>query len=344
MIAYSAHLFIAIKRSGSMRDLLEKNFVKSNRKHLTLQGSLGILFILALLLAACGAGESTSGSSSSVPTSAHAPAQQSGSSSSQGSTSSSSKGSSSSASYGPQHLIKSLQVNMQVKDTRQVASNLQSWISTTDSRSSSDGIDYEQTGDNLYTVSMTFSVESTEYTQIEEYLAGYAEQHGGKLLSLHESVQDVTNDYVDTQSQLTNLRGEQQRLLVLLSNSTALGDIITVEDKLTNVEGQIQDIEAHLNALKSQTTFYTVTINLQPMAPAATTPPTQQAPWNIGQVFHDSWSAVLSFGQVLTTFLIWLLSISIYLVPAALIAWFIWRRTHPRRVMASPRDPSQLGL
>ncbi len=233
---------------------------------------------------------------------------------------------------------------MQVKDTRQVASNLQSWISTTDSRSSSAGIDYEQTGDNLYTVSMTFSVESTEYTQIEEYLAGYAEQHGGKLLSLHESVQDVTNDYVDTQSQLTNLRGEQERLLVLLSNSTALGDIITVEDKLTNVEGQIQDIEAHLNALKSQTTFYTVTINLQPMAPAATPPPTQQAPWNIGQVFHDSWSAVLSFGQVLTTFFIWLLSISIYLVPAALIAWFIWRRTHPRRVVASPRDPSQLGL
>lgn len=331
-----------------MRDLLEKNFVKSNRKRVTLQGSLGILFILALLLTACGAGSSAV-TSGSVPASAHVPMQQSGSSSSQGSSTNSgttsSQKSSSSASYGPQYLIKSLQVNMQVKDTRQVASNLQSWISTTDSRSSSAGIDYEQTGDNLYTVSMTFSVESTEYTQIEEYLAGYAEQHGGKLLSLHESVQDVTNDYVDTQSQLMNLRGEQDRLLLLLSNTTALGDIITVESKLTDVEGQIQDIEAHLNALKSQTTFYTVTIDLQPMAPAATPPPpTQQAPWNIGQVFHDSWSAVLSFGQVLTTFLIWLLSISIYLVPAALIAWFIWRRTHPRRVVASPRDPSQLGL
>ena len=328
-----------------MRNLLKKNFVKSNRRRLTLQGSLGILFILALLLAACGAGESTAASSSGVAASANAPVQQSGSSSSHGSTSSSSKGSSSSASYGSQYLIKSLQVNMQVRDTRQVASNLQSWISTTDPNSSSAGMDYEQTGDNLYTVSMTFSVESTNYTQIEEYLAGYAQQHGGKLLTLHESVQDVTNDYIDTQSQLTNLRGEQQRLLLLLSNSTALGDIITVEDKLTNVEGQIQDIEAHVNALKHQTTFYTVTINLQPMSPAATPPPpTQQAPWNIGQVFHDSWSAVLSFGQVLATFLIWLLSISIYLVPAALIAWFIWRRTHPRRVVASPRDPSQLGL
>jgi hypothetical protein len=318
-----------------MRDLLKKNFVKSNRKRIILQGSLGILFILAFLLTACGSA-TTTGSSSGVAAPANAPAQQPGSSSSK-------KGSSSSASYGPQYLIKSLQVNMQVKDTRQVASNLQSWISTADSRSSSAGIDYEQTGANLYTVSMTFSVESIAYTQIEEYLAGYAEQHGGKLLSLHESVQDVTNDYVDTQSQLTNLRGEQERLLVLLSNTTALGDIITVEDKLTNVEGQIEDIEAHLNALKSQTTFYTVTIDLQPMSPA-TPSPTQQAPWSIGQVFHDSWSAALSFGQVLATFLIWLLSISIYLVPAALIGWYIWRRTHPKRAVASPRDPSQLGL
>src|SRR5258708_27812889 len=156
---------------------------------------------------------------------------------------------------------------MQVKDTRQVASNLQSWINTTDPRSSSAGIDYEQTGDNLYTVSMTFSVGSTAYTQIEEYLASYVQQHGGKLLNLHESVQDVTNDYIDTQSRLTNLRGEQQRLLVLLSNTTALSDILTVEDKLTGVEGQIEDIESHLNALKNQTTFYTVTLNLQPLAP-----------------------------------------------------------------------------
>src|SRR6266446_6630596 len=295
MIVYSAHLFIAIKRSGSMRDLLEKNFVKSNRKHLTLQGSLGILFILALLLAACGTAETSSSSSSGMAAPANAPVQQSRSSSSQGSSSSSSKGSSSSASYGPQYLIKSLQVNMQVKDTRQVASNLQSWISTTDPRSSSAGIDYEQTGDNLYTVSMTFSVESTAYTQIEEYLAGYAQQHGGKLLTLHESVQDVTNDYIDTQSQLTNLRGEQQRLLLLLSNSTALGDIITVEDKLTNVEGQIEDIEAHLNALKNQTTFYMVTINLQPMEPVTPLPPS--TPWSPGQVLHDSLSAALGLGQ-----------------------------------------------
>jgi hypothetical protein len=304
---------------------------------------LAILFagfvILALLFAGC-AGSSTASSTGSGPV--NAPAHPPQGSSSQGSGSSS-NGKSSSGSYQSQYLVKSLAVNMAVKDTRQVASELQSWIATTDPRASSAGINYEQVGDNLYNVSLTFSVESTDYTQIEEYLAGYAVQHNGKLLNLHESVQDVTNDYIDSQSRLTNLRGEQSRLLTLLSQTQALGDIITVQDKLTDVEGQIEDIEAHINALKNQVMFYTVTINLQPIAPVASTPPPQNTPWNAGQVLHDSLSAAMGFGQVLVTLFIWLGVFCIYLIPGAAIVWFVWRRRHPGRLIApaaaSPPQP-----
>ena len=307
-----------------MRNLMKKNVSKRYCSRLVFGGSLGMLVILALLLVACG-GASSSGSSS---LSTNAPARQVASTSSQASSTSSGQNGKSATSFGPQYLIKSLQVNMLVKDTRQVARDLQSWIATADPRSTSAGIDYEQTYDNLYTVNMTFSVTSTQYTQIEEYLAGYAQQHGGTLASLHESVQDMTNDYIDTQSRLTNLRGEQQRLLTLLSNTTNLGDIIAVESQLTIVEGQIEDIEAHLNALKNQTTFYTVTIGLQPITPIA--PPPSSTPWSLGQVLHDSWSAALGFGQGLATLLIWLGVFCIYLIPVALVGWFVWRRVHPK--------------
>ncbi len=311
-----------------MRNLMKKNVTKQYRNRIVLQGSLGMLIILALLLVACGGATSSESSGLSV----NAPAHQLASTSAQGSSSSSVQTTKSSTSFGPQYLIKSLQVNMLVKDTRQVASDLQSWIATTDPRSTSAGIDYEQTYDNLYNVTMTFSVTSAQYTQIEEYLAGYAQQHGGKLTSLHESVQDVTNDYIDTQSRLTNLRGEQQRLLTLLSNTTALGDIIAVESQLTDVEGQIEDIEAHLNALKNQTTFYTVTIGLQPITPI-TPPPPSSTPWSLGQVLHDSWTAALGFGQGLATLLIWLVVFSVYLIPVALVGWFFWRKIRPKLAM-----------
>ena len=143
----------------------------------------------------------------------------------------------------------------------------------------------------------------------------------------------MTNDYVDTQSRLTNLRGEQQRLLLLMSSTNTLGDIITIESRLTDVEGQIEDIEAHLNLLKNQTTFYTVTIGLQPIAPI--TPPPSSTPWSLGQVLHDSWAAALAFGQGLASLLIWVGVFSIYLIPVALLGYFVWRRIHPKQPVTS---------
>ncbi len=312
-----------------MRNMMKKNVSKQYRNRLVFGG---ILAILTLLLAACGGSASTSSGSSGL--SVNAPVHQVASTSSQGSSSFSGQNTKSTTSYGPQYLIKSLQVNMLVKDTRQVASDLQSWIATTDPRSTSAGIDYEQTYDNLYNVNMTFSVTSAQYPQIEEYLAGYAQQHGGKLTSLHESVQDVTNDYIDTQSRLTNLRGEQQRLLTLLGSTSTLGDIIAIEGKLTDVEGQIEDIEAHLNLLKNQTTFYTVSIGLQPITPIAPPPP-PSTPWSLAQVLHDSWTAALGFGQGMASLLIWVVVFSIYLIPVALVGWFIWRRVHLNSAMSS---------
>src|SRR5260370_8811901 len=117
---------------------------------------------------------------------------------------------------------------MEVKDTRRVAADLQAWISTTDPGSSSAGIDYEQVGDNLYSVSMQFEVQATNYTQVKLYLEDYTTQHGGKLLSLHETVQHVTNDFIDSQSRLRNLKAAQQLLSPLLSTPTPPGAILSI--------------------------------------------------------------------------------------------------------------------
>lgn len=320
------------------------------RDHLALF-STGLI-ILALLVAACGAA-TTTGASNSASAPIAGPAQHSVSTSANVNSSASLPGTpttskSSTTPSAAQYLIKSLAVNMEVKDTRRVAADLQGWISTTDPGSSSAGIDYEQVGDNLYSVSMQFEVQATDYTQVKLYLEDYTTQHGGKLLSLHETVQDVTNDFIDSQSRLRNLKGEQQRLLTLLSNTTALGDILSIEQRLTDVEGQIENTEAHINALSGQTTFYTVSISLQPIAFTPPPPPPPNSTWSGLKTLQDAWSASLAFGEVLATLFIWLLSFSIYIVPAAAIAWFVWlrRRAHLVAPMPAPHvmTPPQSDL
>src|SRR5689334_10035161 len=147
-----------------MRNLLEKRIAKRYRNRLFFGGSLGMLLVVALLLAACGGASSSSAGTAEF--SANAPVHQAARTTASGTSqdaSSSGQNTKSLAPVGPQYLVKSLQVNMLVKDTRQTASELQSWIATTDPRSSSAGVDYEQTYDNLYSVNMTFSVTSAQY-------------------------------------------------------------------------------------------------------------------------------------------------------------------------------------
>jgi hypothetical protein len=319
-------------------------WIKSGRRTLWLSG----LALLALLCAACGAGTMSAASNTSSG-SMSAPAQYAavhsaagtgynGASASAASTARMPDKSGSSAQPAastPQYLIKTLKVSMNVKNTTKVADDLQSWISQTDPLSSSAGTDYEQAGNNLYSISMTFSVEAKFYPLVYDYLRDYAGQHGGQLTAFNESVQDVTNDYVDTTSRLRNLRAEQSRLLDLMAHAQAMGDILSIDQRLTDIEGQIEDIEGHLNSLKSQVAFYTVEISLQPIEVAP--PPPPPTGWSIGQAFHDAFAASLAFGQGLITFIIWLLAFAVYLIPIALIGWLVLRlRGRVRRVFPPP--------
>jgi hypothetical protein len=279
------------------------------------------LVILAVLVTGCGAGSTTT--AGTVPMTSHSAAPITA-------PSNANKQTSTSPGATQHYLIKSLNITMEVKDTQRVASDLQAWLSTTDPLATADNINYEQVGDNLYNVSMTFSVQAALYPRIESYLNSYPALHNGRLISTTKSTQDVTGDYVDTQSRLKNLHGEQDRLLTLLSHASALGDILAIDQRLTDVEGQIEQIDAHLNQLNGQVSFYTIAINLQPSQAVLAPPP---APWSPAKIWQDAVGAAGAFDQVLATMVIWLAVFSVYVIPLALIVWLVlrWRRWHIER-------------
>jgi len=276
------------------------------------------LSCLFIVLAACGSGTSgATNTSGSVANSAQM------SSLAHQAAGASTTNTGSTPATGPNYLIKTLSVSMNVTDTRSTANDIQEWISTKDPRSTSAGVNYNQDGNNLYTISMTFAVQATLYPQIYAYLRDY-NLHNGQLVNFHETVQDVSNDYVDTQSRITVYQGERDRLLSLLKQTQSMSDIATVEQQLSGIEQNLESTEAHLNLLNSQVAFYNVTIQLQPLAIAEPiTPPNQ--PWTIWQTFHSSWAAVSGLGQVVLVILIWLLSFSVYIIPLSFLIWLCVR-------------------
>jgi hypothetical protein len=281
---------------------------------------------LALLLISCGGASGTAASGTSSTTSA-APSNAQLSSTNQNQA----RQKNWATTGGTPYLVKTLSVTMAVKDTRQAADALQAWISAADPHSASEGMNYQQVDTNTYNITMSFSVQASLYPQIQSYLRDYAPQQKGQLISFQESVQDVTNDYIDTQSQLKNLRGEQARLLDLMTRAQVLNDVLTIEQRLTDVEGQIEQIEEHINDLGNQLQFYTITITLQPLTTPA--PPPTTPGWSVGQVFHDAFAASLALAQGLLTLLIWLLAFSIYIVPLLVIAWFVNRWSNYGRIL-----------
>jgi hypothetical protein len=308
---------------------------------------LGCIVILTVLFAACG-GASTgsastaSNSAMSQPAASNQSAQDSTSSGAAAPVSKATdlkNAKTQSGATGPQYLIKTLKVTMELNDTKKAANDIQTWMTITDPRAISVGTNYDPAGNDTFNISLTFSVQALHYPQVYTYLLNYAPQQKGHLLSFNETVQDVTNDYVDTQSRLQNLRGEQSRLQDLMSRAQTMTDVITVEQKLSDVEGQIETIEAHLNELTNQVTFYSVSILLQPIS-ATPVPAPVSSGWNASQVFHDAFAASFAFLQGLITFLIWLLAFSIYIVPTVAIIWLVRRWYRTGRILPSRTVPA----
>ncbi len=308
------------------------------------RGALALALLVGVaLLAGCGVNAGTASQASSAPYgTTHSAA---GGASGSGATvygpnvPAATPGAKSSQSSG-QSLIKALNVSLTVPNTTTTADDLQTWITTNDPQAQSAGATFNQDGDS-YDISLTFSVAASRYTQVKAYLATYAAQHKGKLITLQESVQDVTNDYVDSQSQLANLRVEQTRLQTLMGQAASLNDILTIEQRLTDVEGQIEQIEAHLNRLNGQTTFYTIQIQLLPLA---TYKPPVAPSWNPGDVFHQALASAQGFGQGLLTLLIWLGVYAVYLVPLGVIIWLAVRFSRRRATrLAAPTARPTIG-
>ncbi len=231
------------------------------------------------------------------------------------------------------YLIRSLNVSLRVTKPLEAEHQITQDIFAMDPQALPSGENITEQRDGSYIVALTFAVSAPKYGDVKAYLNGFSKAYPafkGKLAGERETVQNVTSQYVDLQSRLKNLRTEQQRLLQLMSQAQNLTDTLTIQDKLTEVEGQIEQIEGQINQLDSQVSYSTVTVNL---APISALPPPPPQSWNPGQVFGGAASALLVVLQVVADVLIWLLVFSVLWLPIALGVYF-WRRAKQRRAKA----------
>ncbi len=93
----------------------------------------------------------------------------------------------------------------------------------------------------------------------------------GNLRSESTNKQDVTKQYRDTESRLNVVEIKEQRLLALLEKAEKIEDIIALENQLSQVIYEKENLKSSLITLDDKVDFSTVNINIQEVAKTTAT-------------------------------------------------------------------------
>ncbi|MCD7862609.1 MAG: DUF4349 domain-containing protein [Lachnospiraceae bacterium] len=149
------------------------------------------------------------------------------------------------------------------------------------------------------------------------------------VISSNESVTDVTLTYVDLESRIKILETEQERLIELLEEAESVEDILIIEERLSEVQYELESKESTKRTYGNQINYSTVTLYLKEVQEL--TPTVELTVWErISQGFMDS---VEGLAEDVSEAAIWIIIHLPYLVAWGIVLFIVILivRRHRRR-------------
>jgi PKD repeat protein len=113
-------------------------------------------------------------------------------------------------------------------------------------------------GDGLNGV-ISIRVPAEAYSSILESIRSIAVE----VTTENTSANDVTEQYVDLQAQLSNQQATEQQLLNILTKATTVDEILKVQMQLSATRNQIEQLKGQMQYLEKTTATSLLTVNLQ---------------------------------------------------------------------------------
>jgi hypothetical protein len=165
---------------------------------------------------------------------------------------------------------------------------------------------------------LTLSVPSDK---LDTALDQLSSKQVGTVLQRSASSQDVTSQYVDTQSRLKTMTASVERVRALMAQAKDLGQVVALESEMSRRESDLESLESQMDALKNSVERSTLAVSLS--TPSSIEPATTNG-FLAG--LRSGWAAFTSSAGGLFTAVGALLPFALFFALLGMPLWTWWRR------------------
>jgi hypothetical protein len=216
-------------------------------------------------------------------------------------------------------IIQSASIQMDIEKYDDVMSRLKTFVADANGYIENESTSFKyyiSDTDQLKYGYVTLRIPAEGYNSILEQIKNL-----GLVTNDSSNATDVTKAYRDTASEIENLKITESRLREIMAQAVEISDILSIENELTRIRGNINSYEKQIKNWESLVDLTTITVtlnevkNLKPVVE-----PLDESLWGKAKEgFIGTINAITHFVEQL---FIWLIAKSPYLVGLAIIAIF----------------------
>jgi hypothetical protein len=151
-----------------------------------------------------------------------------------------------------------------------------------------------------------------------------------EVLSKNQSGQDVTKEYTDLNSRLSNLEDAAEQLRQIMDEATKTEDVLQVYKELTAVNEQAEVLRGQIKYYEESAAYSAISVTLTQFEEEEPIEPVTVEGWKPLAVLRDAAQALVNFLQGFVNFLIYafvlFLPILVLIAAPFLIGWWVVRK------------------
>lgn len=169
-----------------------------------------------------------------------------------------------------------------------------------------------------------------------------------KVLQSQTSADDVTNEYVDLEARIKNLRVEEAQIQEIMKRAGTVDDTLRVAQQLSSVREQIERLQGQLQLLARQVELATINVELSAELPAVDSDAERSGlgtTWRksvreMKEGFSGYAESMLAFLLRLPVMLLWLATFGLFIYAAWRLLFWFFRRLRDSRPPSPPPPPA----